>query len=139
MLKTRGKGQMGLVTLRLLAEKSTVEVLRELTDGPLRPKELGLRLPNVAHSTLVERLAGLVGMGAVTRERVVELSPRAYYSLTSAGRALLEIPDVAARWERQRVEVEAHLREQAQLSAPPRLPQPTAAAHMTPGAVPAGR
>jgi DNA-binding HxlR family transcriptional regulator len=99
--------QSGVSVLRLLAEKSTVAIMRELASGPLRPSEIKRRLPSVTHSALMRRLAELVERGAVTRERVVGLSPRAYYSLTYAGRALLEIPDAAARWGQQRTENQA--------------------------------
>jgi DNA-binding HxlR family transcriptional regulator len=99
-----GDGQLEVSVLRLLAEKSTVAIMRELAGGPLRPSQLEQRLPGVGHSALMRRLTELVERGAVTRERVAGLSPRAYYSLTSAGRALMEIPDAAVRWERQRTE-----------------------------------
>jgi DNA-binding HxlR family transcriptional regulator len=125
-----GDSQLEVSILRLLAEKSTIAVMRELADGPLRPSEIGQRLPDVSHSALMRRLAELMERGAVTRERVVGLSPRAYYSLTSAGRALLEIPDAAVRWEQQRVE------EQGRLIVPPRPPRPTANGHMTPNLAP---
>ncbi len=92
-------GRPKVSVLRLLAEKSTVQIMRELAGGPLRPSELEQRLPCVAHSALIRRLGDLAHWGAVAHERVVQLSPRAYYSLTGAGRALLEIPDAAARWE----------------------------------------
>ncbi len=117
--------------LMLLAEKSTVEIMRELAGGRLRPSELERRLPCVAHSALLRRLGDLAQWGAVAHERIVELSPRAYYSLTSAGRALLEIPDAAARWERQRIH------EQAQLNAPRKPPRPRADARRTPSPAPA--
>jgi DNA-binding HxlR family transcriptional regulator len=123
-------GQLEVSVLRLLAEKSTVAILRELANGPLRPSEIKRRLPSVTHSALMRRLAELVERGALKRERVAGLSPRAYYSLTCAGRALLEIPDAAARWGQQ-------TRNQAQLTARPQPPRPTASAHMTPSPAPA--
>ncbi len=88
----------GASILRLLAEKSTVQVLRELSDSPIRPSELGQRLPGVPHSALMRRLAELALMGAVTHERIVGTPPRAYYSLTDAGGALLQIAGASERW-----------------------------------------
>ncbi len=88
----------GASILQLLAEKSTVEVLRELSDSPVRPSELKQRLPDIPHSALMRRLAELALAGAVTHERIVGTPPRAYYSLTSAGEALPQIAEASARW-----------------------------------------
>jgi DNA-binding HxlR family transcriptional regulator len=94
-------GQLGVSILRLLAEGSTIQILQELTNGPLRPNELEQRLPDVAHSALMRRLAELAQKGAVTHERIAGLPPRAYYSLADAGQALLQIPEASERWERR--------------------------------------
>jgi DNA-binding HxlR family transcriptional regulator len=97
-----GEGdRLGVSTLRLLAEGSTVQVMRELTGAPLRPNDLKRRLPDVAHSALMRQLAELAQKGAVRHERIAGMPPRAYYSLTDAGHALLRIPEASARWERQ--------------------------------------
>jgi DNA-binding HxlR family transcriptional regulator len=93
--------QLGAATLRLLAERPTAQILRELIDGPQRPSELEQRLPDVAHSALMRRLADLAQWRAVRHERVRELPPRAYYSLTDAGRTLLEIPAASENWARR--------------------------------------
>jgi DNA-binding HxlR family transcriptional regulator len=94
-------GPLGASALRLLAGGPTVQILHELTGGPLRPSELEQRLPDVAHSALMRRLADLARRRAVRHERIRELPPRAFYSLTNAGQALLEIPAAAERWERR--------------------------------------
>jgi Rrf2 family cysteine metabolism transcriptional repressor len=91
----------GHSTLRLLAERSTIQILKELTDAPLRPHELRSRLPGVAHSVLMRRLGELVRRGVVMHERSAGIPPRAHYSLADAGRILLQIPEAGARWERQ--------------------------------------
>jgi DNA-binding HxlR family transcriptional regulator len=129
-------GRLEVSVLRLLAEKSTVAIMRELADAPLRPIELRQRLPGVSHSALMRRLAELVKRGAVTHERVTGLSPRAYYSLTTAGRMLLGIPDAAARWERQRSDEQADRDRAAEVSAPRRPPRRRAGGHMTPNPAP---
>jgi DNA-binding HxlR family transcriptional regulator len=100
-------GQPGAPTLRLLAEGSTIQILKELaavkepSGGPLRPKDLEHQLPDVAHSALMRHLAELAQHGAVTHERTPGLPPRAHYSLTGAGHALLRIPEASERWERR--------------------------------------
>jgi DNA-binding HxlR family transcriptional regulator len=94
-------GQLGASALRLLAEGPTVRILHELTGAPARPIELEQRLSSLAHSVLMRCLADLAQHGAVRHERVRELPPRSYYSLTDAGRALLEVAAASARWERR--------------------------------------
>jgi DNA-binding HxlR family transcriptional regulator len=93
--------RLGVSALRLLAEGSTIQILQELGNGPLRPIELERRLPEVAHSALMRRLNELALWGAVGRERVVDVPTRAYYSLAEPGEALLEIPEESMRWEQQ--------------------------------------
>lgn len=88
----------GASILRLLAEKSTVQVLRELSDSPVRPSELKQQLPDIPHSALMRRLAEFALAGAVTHERILGTPPRAYYSLTDAGGALLQIAEASERW-----------------------------------------
>lgn len=100
-MRTAEDGQLGASTLRLLADRPTVQIMRELTDGPLRPLELGQRLPDVAHSAMMRRLADLTHTGALTRERIRELPPRTIYSLVDAGRALLEISEACESWEQR--------------------------------------
>src|ERR1700730_16369080 len=94
-------GQLGVWTLRLLAERLAVRVLRGLTDGPSQPSELEQRLPEVAHSGLMRQLDGLVLARAVARERISAVPPRAYYRLTDGGRASLPICAAAEYWERR--------------------------------------
>lgn len=91
----------GVPALRLLAEGSTIQILRELREGPLRPMELERRLSDVTHSALMRRLGEMVRRRAVAHERIVGLSPRAYYSLADGGRALLGVAEAAECWERQ--------------------------------------
>lgn len=103
----------GASILRLLAEKSTVQVLSELSDSPVRPSELRQRLPDIPHSALMRRLTELALTGAVTHQRVLDTPPRAYYSLTDAGGALLQIAEASEHWgqrgrpETQRCDLDA--------------------------------
>jgi DNA-binding HxlR family transcriptional regulator len=105
--RTSESDQSGASVLRLLAEKSTLQVLHELSDSPVRPSELEQRLPDLPHSALMRRLGELALTGAVTHERIVDTPPRAYYSLTDAGEALLQIAEASGRWG-QRWPTEAH-------------------------------
>jgi DNA-binding HxlR family transcriptional regulator len=96
----RANHHLGHTILELLAEDWTAPVLRELRGGPLRPSELGQRLPRAPHSALMRRLTALHCRGIVSHERHPGLPPRAHYALTTRGRPLLRVLDAAERWER---------------------------------------
>src|ERR1017187_7199700 len=100
--------QLGVRALKLLAEEWTVAVLRGLAGGALRPIELERALPDAGHAVLVLRLRHLLDGGLLTCEhrpgvppqaRSVGVPHEARYSLTDAGRMLLEVTAEAGRWE----------------------------------------
>jgi DNA-binding HxlR family transcriptional regulator len=104
------RDQLGLRALRLLAEDWMVSVMRGLTDGPTRPAELEGALPHAGHSVVVRRLRRLLDSELVSCERHSGVPPhpgsaaiprRAYYSLTDAGRMLLEVTAAADHWEQE--------------------------------------
>jgi DNA-binding HxlR family transcriptional regulator len=101
---------LGVPALKLLAEEWMVAVLHGLAEGALRPAELERGLPDGGHSLVMRRLRHLLDNELVTYERQPGLPPharsagiprRAHYSLTDAGRMLLEIPAEAGRWEQR--------------------------------------
>jgi DNA-binding HxlR family transcriptional regulator len=100
--------QLGVPALKLLAEAWMVAILRALAEGALRPAEIERALTDGGHSVVMRRLRHLLDRGLVTYERLPGLPPhphsapisrRALYSLTDAGRALLEIAASCERWE----------------------------------------
>ena len=102
------RDELGLRTLRLLAEDWMVSVLGGLDGGPIRPAELERGLPHVGHSVVMRRLRGLLDGGLVSCEHQPGVPPhpgstavsrRAYYSLTDAGRTLGEVTADADGWE----------------------------------------
>jgi DNA-binding HxlR family transcriptional regulator len=102
--------QLGVPALKLLTEVWMVAILRGLADGARRPAELERGLPDGGHSLVMRRLRRLLERELVTYERQPGLPPHArsapipreaHYSLTDAGRMLLEIVAEAGRWERR--------------------------------------
>jgi DNA-binding HxlR family transcriptional regulator len=100
--------QLGVRALKLLAEEWMVAVLRGLADGALRPAELEQRFPDAGHSVLILRLRHLLDGELVTCEhqpgapphaRSAGIPHQAHYSLSDAGRMLLEVTAEACRWE----------------------------------------
>jgi DNA-binding HxlR family transcriptional regulator len=74
--------------------------MRELACGPLRPADLGQRLPAVPHSAIMLSLGRLARVGAVIRDRRKAVPRETFYSLPLAGIDLLDTPASAARWAR---------------------------------------
>jgi DNA-binding HxlR family transcriptional regulator len=104
------KEQLGVRALKLLAEQSMVAVLRGLAEGARRPGELERLLPDGGHSLVMRRLRHLLDRDLVSYQRQPGVPPRprsggiprqAHYSLTDAGRMLLEVPAEAGRWEQR--------------------------------------
>ncbi len=102
--------QLGVRALKLLAEAGMVAILRGLAEGAQRPAELEQGLSDGGHAMAMRCLPHLLERELVTYERRPGLPPRAHsapiprrtlYSLTDAGRALLEIIAEASRWERR--------------------------------------
>jgi DNA-binding HxlR family transcriptional regulator len=102
------RGQLGVRTLDLLAEEWMVAILRGLAEGALRPTELERALPGAVHTTVLRRLRRLLDSDLVNYEhepgvppqaRTAAMPPRAFYTLTDAGRALREVTAEAGRWE----------------------------------------
>ena len=100
--------QLGARALKLLAEESMVAVLRGLADRALRPAELEHALPDAGHSLVMRRLRHLLDSELVTYEHQPGLPPHAHdagipheahYSLTDAGRMLLDVAAEADRWK----------------------------------------
>jgi DNA-binding HxlR family transcriptional regulator len=99
--------QLGVDALKLLAETWMVAILRALARGALRPAEIERALTDGGHSVVMLRLRHLLERGLVTYEHQPGLPPhassapiprRALYSLTDAGRMLLEIAAGSERW-----------------------------------------
>jgi DNA-binding HxlR family transcriptional regulator len=101
------RDQLGLRVLELLAEEWMVAVVQELARGAMRPAQLERNLPDVPHSVVNERLRHLVDYELVSYQHQpgtpphahsAGIPPQAHYSLTDAGRILLEVIAKADRW-----------------------------------------
>jgi len=106
----RRQDQLGVRALKLLAEKQMVPILRGLSGGARRPAELERGLSGGGHAAVMRCLHHLLERELVTYERRPGQPPharsapiphQAHYSLTDAGRMLLEIVAEAGRWERR--------------------------------------
>ncbi len=71
--------------------KWSVSVLHAIGEGANRPGALERRIPGISTKVLSERLRKLTGYGLLKKTAFPELPPRTEYSLTDAGRRLIEI------------------------------------------------
>ena len=75
------------------AEKWTLLLVRDLSEGRSRFCELERSLSGISPRTLSLRLRALEEEGVVERHTYPEVPPRVEYALTEKGRALLPIVD----------------------------------------------
>lgn len=76
-------------TARLVGDKWTLLIIRDLVTGCRRFGELQKSLQGISSRTLSERLSRLEGEGLVSRRVYAEVPPRVEYSLTQKGEALV--------------------------------------------------
>lgn len=74
---------------KLLGDKWTLIILRDLTEGPRRFRDLEENGEKISPSVLTARLKELEGHGIVSRSRYNEIPPRVDYELTEKGRDAL--------------------------------------------------
>ena len=76
---------------KLLGDKWTLIVLRDLAVGPTRFSELGRTCEGISPSVLSARLRELEGECIVSRTSYAEIPPRVEYELTAKGRDALQV------------------------------------------------
>jgi DNA-binding HxlR family transcriptional regulator len=76
---------------RLLGDRWTLVILRDLAEGPMRFSELEDTSGGISPRTLVDRLRQMELQGLITRESFREIPPRVEYTLTPKGGATLPV------------------------------------------------
>jgi DNA-binding HxlR family transcriptional regulator len=76
---------------RLLGDRWTLVILRDLEDGALRFSELENTSEGISPRTLADRLREMEASGLIRRESFREIPPRVQYSLTPKGEATLPV------------------------------------------------
>src|SRR5881227_323429 len=76
---------------RLLGDRWTLVILRDLADGPLRFSEIQDSSDGISPRTLADRLRQMESQGLIDRESFREIPPRVQYSLTPKGFATLPV------------------------------------------------
>lgn len=107
MVSKRASGAEAASRGRLAAVvgcKWSVEVLRAVRRGILRPGALERAIAGISTKVLNERLAKLVELGLLRRAAFPEIPPRVEYTLTPAGERLVRLLDELDRLERELAE-----------------------------------
>jgi DNA-binding HxlR family transcriptional regulator len=76
---------------RLLGDRWTLVILRDLAEGPLRFSEIEGASGGISPRTLADRLRQMESQGLITRESFREIPPRVQYTLTGKGLATLPV------------------------------------------------
>jgi len=76
---------------RLLGDRWTLVILRDLAHGARRFSELEDASGGISPRTLADRLRQMESQGLITRESFREIPPRVQYSLTLKGEATLPV------------------------------------------------
>lgn len=92
--------QIGCIAsaLRIIGQKWTALILRDLCTGPQRFCELERSVGGINPRTLSQRLEALEHYGIVTKKTFAEVPPRTEYTLTPKGRDLIPILRHMAAW-----------------------------------------
>ena len=78
-------------TARIIGNRWTPLIVRDLADGCRRFSQLERSLGGISPKTLSERLKRMEECGVVARHCFAEVPPRVEYSLTDKGHALLPV------------------------------------------------
>ncbi len=86
--------------LDLISAKWTVQILRELSLGPVRTRQFLRLIPGLSMKSLQERLKALLASGMITRVAFDEKLSRVEHRITERGRRLFavmsELKEIAA-------------------------------------------
>lgn len=84
--------------MKIIGNKWTALILRDLFEGPKRFCELERSVGAINPRTLSQRLDDLEAQGIITRKSYAEVPPRTEYTLTSKGKDLQPILKQMAAW-----------------------------------------
>lgn len=93
------------LVLDRIADKWTVLIIGQLSDGTLRFNELKRLIPGITQKMLTQTLKGLERDGVITRQVYAAVPPKVEYSLTNLGKSLISIIEAIRIW------AEAHIKD----------------------------
>ncbi len=99
-VKTSLEPKVGCIAaaMKIIGNKWTALILRDLFESPKRFCELERSVGNINPRTLSQRLDDLEDQGIITRKSFAEVPPRTEYTLTKKGKDLQPILEQMAAW-----------------------------------------
>lgn len=85
-------------SLRIIGQKWTALLIRDLCEGPKRFGELERSVEGINPRTLSQRLEALERYGIITKKIYAEVPPRTEYTLTKKGKDIIPILKQMAAW-----------------------------------------
>jgi len=85
-------------SLRIIGQKWTALLIRDLCEGPKRFGELERSVEGINPRTLSQRLEALERYGIITKKTYAEVPPRTEYTLTEKGKDIMPILRQMAAW-----------------------------------------
>lgn len=85
-------------SLRIIGQKWTALIIRDLSASPKRFSELERSVEGINPRTLSQRLEALEAFGIITKKTYAEVPPRTEYTLTSKGEDVIPILRQMAAW-----------------------------------------
>lgn len=85
-------------SLRIIGQKWTALIIRDLCEGPKRFGELERSVEGINPRTLSQRLEALESYGIITKKTFAEVPPRTEYTLTAKGEDIIPILKQMAAW-----------------------------------------
>ena len=95
------------ITLRIIAGRWKLLILRELLAGVSRPGELRRALKGISQKVLTQHLRELERDGIVKRKVYAEVPPKVEYYLTPSGKTLKPILDALHTWGLDHLDITA--------------------------------
>jgi DNA-binding HxlR family transcriptional regulator len=98
--KSNIEPQVGCIanSMKIIGNKWTALILRDLFSGPKRFCELEQLVGNINPRTLSQRLDDLEKNGIISRKSFAEVPPRTEYTLTEKGQDFLPVLKQMAAW-----------------------------------------
>lgn len=95
---TEPRGGCIAAALKIIGDKWSGFIIRELTAGPRRFGELQAALSGISPRTLSQRLDLLEVEAVISKKTYAEVPPRVEYSLTTKGEDLIPILESMIAW-----------------------------------------
>lgn len=86
-----------------IADKWTVLIIGQLSNGTLRFNELKRFIPDITQKMLTQTLKGLERDGLVIRQVYAVMPPKVEYTLSALGKSLIDVVEAIRIWSESHI------------------------------------